>query len=56
MKNGKVYCLKDPITFEIKYIGFTRSTLSTRFSQHKHEALKKNTLSHCYNWFRKMCK
>jgi hypothetical protein len=53
MKNGKVYCLKDPITFEIKYIGFTRSTLSTRFSQHKHEALKKNTLSHCYNWFRK---
>lgn len=54
MKIGKIYCLKDPITLEIKYIGFTRNTINTRFSQHKHEALKKNTLSHCYNWFR-MC-
>lgn len=50
--NGKIYCLKDPTNNEIKYIGFTRSTLGTRFSQHKHEALKRNTLSHVYNWFR----
>lgn len=50
--NGKIYCLKNPTTFEVKYIGFTRSTLNTRFSQHKHEALVKNRLSHVYNWFR----
>lgn len=57
MKNlGKIYCLKEPITNQIRYIGFTRSSLKTRFSQHKHDALKKKKLSHCYNWFRKCVK
>ncbi len=53
---GRIYCLKNPFTFEIRYIGFTRSTLKCRFYQHKHEAIKKNTLSHCYNWFRECFK
>lgn len=52
MKQGKIYCLKDPFTLEVRYVGFTRISLSSRFSQHKHEAIKKNNLSHCYNWFR----
>ena len=50
--NGKIYCLKDPMTNEVRYVGFTRSTLKTRFSQHKHEALKRNKKTHVYNWFR----
>ena len=50
--NGKIYCLRDMRNNEIRYVGFTRSTIKTRFSQHKHEALKRNTLSHVYNWFR----
>ena len=54
--NGKIYCLKDPKSNEVKYVGFTRSTIKTRFSQHKHEALKRNKLSHVYNWFRKCSK
>jgi hypothetical protein len=54
MKNyGKIYALKDPFTLEIRYIGFTRVKLNERFSQHKHEALKRKKLTHCYNWFRK---
>jgi len=49
---GKIYSLSDPFTLEVRYIGFTRSTISTRYSQHKHEAIKKKKLSHLYNWFR----
>lgn len=52
MKQGKIYCLKDPFNLEVRYIGFTRNSLNVRFSQHKHEALVKNSLSRCYNWFR----
>lgn len=55
-KNGKIYCLINKETNEVRYVGFTRSSLNTRFSQHKHEALKRNTLSHVYNWFREMVK
>jgi hypothetical protein len=55
-KNGKIYCLINKKTNEVRYVGFTRSSLNTRFSQHKHEALKRNTLSHVYNWFREIVK
>ena len=52
MKKGLIYCLKDPFTDEIRYVGFTCTSINNRFSQHKYEALKKNVFSHKNNWFR----
>ena len=52
MKKGLIYCLKDPFTDEVRYVGFTTTTLKNRFSQHKYEALKRNVFSHKNNWFR----
>lgn len=55
LKNpGKVYCLKDPFTLEVRYVGFTKQTLNERLSKHRHTA-KKQLDKTCYqiNWFRK---
>lgn len=52
-KKGLVYCLKDPFTNEVRYIGFTSNKMSRRFSQHKYTALKQlHRTSHSINWFR----
>lgn len=40
-KTYKIYCLKHPITEEIRYIGITTNTLTNRLYQHKYNALKR---------------
>lgn len=52
MTTGTIYALVDPFTDKVRYVGFTRIKVSSRFSQHKHEALKKERQTHVYNWFR----
>lgn len=41
MANYKIYCLKHPITNEIKYIGLTKNELCKRLSQHISDVYKK---------------
>jgi len=53
MKTGLIYCLRDPFTNEVRYVGFTSTTMKNRFSQHKHDALKKQANTYKDNWFRK---
>ena len=52
-KLGKIYCLKDPFTLKIRYIGFTTTSLNNRFSAHKHDALVRLSQSYKDKWFRK---
>lgn len=54
MRKYKIYCLKHPSTLEIKYIGVTISSLSTRLCQHKHDAVKKNSDKYVSRWIRKV--
>lgn len=54
MKTYKIYCLKDPITLEIRYIGITTLKLKERYAQHKHVALKKEGQTHVAKWFKKI--
>lgn len=56
MKKYKIYCLKHPITLEIRYIGATSSTLKNRFYQHKYMALQKQGQTYVAKWFRKIVK
>ena len=49
----KVYCLKDPDTLEIRYIGYTKRTLSERLSGH-YMFNKENSLKE--NWLKKLLK
>ncbi len=53
MKTGRIYCLIDPFSYEIRYVGFTTNTLDNRFSSHKYEALKRKGPTHKDKWFRK---
>ncbi len=39
----KIYCLKDPNTLKIKYIGVTVSDLKQRLSQHIHDSKNNGT-------------
>lgn len=50
----KIYSLIDPITKEIRYIGVTSGYMSSRFSQHKYNSLKKNSQTYVAKWFRKV--
>ena len=43
MKKFKIYCLKCPDSLNIRYIGVTSQTLSSRFSQHMWDSKFKNT-------------
>lgn len=56
MKEIKIYCLYEPHTCKIRYIGRTISSLNTRLTQHICKA--KNNYSNCYkeNWIRKLLK
>ena len=46
MENYKIYCLIDPITDKVMYIGQTSKTLSQRLSQHLKSKYNKNKI----NW------
>jgi hypothetical protein len=48
----KIYSLLHPITKEVRYIGVTSLGLNSRFSQHKHNSLKKHAQTHVAKWFR----
>lgn len=52
MKTGKIYCLIDPFSYEVRYVGFTTNSLKNRFSSHKYEALKRKAPTHKDKWFR----
>jgi hypothetical protein len=40
MKTIKIYALKDPNTFEVKYVGKTQATLRLRLDQHMSAAFR----------------
>lgn len=50
----KIYCLKCPVTLQIRYIGVTVNTLSTRLSQHIFDAKKGGTYKR--NWIASLSK
>jgi len=52
MKNGKIYCLIDPITNEIRYIGQTLQTLQKRLIKHHSDCERLNT--HVNYWLRSL--
>lgn len=47
MRNTTIYCLLDPKTFEVKYVGRTTSTIEKRLSQH-YSSTNKNNGCLCY--------
>lgn len=51
----KIYCLKDPRTLEIRYIGVTTNTLGQRLSQHIHDS-KKREFTHKSKWINELRK
>lgn len=52
----KIYCLYEPHTCKIRYIGRTRSSLKRRLIQHKSKARNNYSNSHKENWIRKLLK
>lgn len=50
--NCSIYTLSNPITNEIKYVGFTSLTLDKRLKSHMHDSKRRNT--HLYCWIRKL--
>lgn len=50
---GKIYCLIDPFSLRVRYIGFTNRTIKQRFYSHRHEALKRMGNTYKDKWFRK---
>lgn len=52
MKKYKIYCLKDPNTLEIRYIGVTINKLNKRLSQHWYCANSRNLQTYVYKWIR----
>lgn len=58
MENDKlkvtIYCLVDPFTLKVRYIGRTRLTLNERLQYHmgkvRHKIKKQESLSHVHNW------
>lgn len=56
MKKYKIYCLKNPDTMEIRYIGVTTAKyISSRLSQHYYSA-NHNFQTHVAKWIRKIGK
>lgn len=53
MNKYKVYVLKDPITLDIRYVGYTGQLLSKRLSAHIQDC-KKIKNSHRVNWIRNL--
>lgn len=49
MREYKIYCLKDPISLEIRYVGVTVNSLNARLSQHLWES-KNRKGTHKINW------
>jgi group I intron endonuclease len=54
--NYFIYCLKDPISLEIRYIGFTSKTLKYRLSKHIDNAKYNKHNKHLCNWILKYLK
>lgn len=54
--NYFIYCLKDPISQEIRYIGFTTKTLKYRLSKHIDNAKYNKHNKHLCNWILKYLK
>lgn len=54
MKTVKIYCLKDPITNEIRYVGKTNSPLRKRLSAHCRE--KPINKTYKYHWIQSLIK
>lgn len=52
--NGKIYTLADPITNQIRYIGFTSLTLNERMYRHLLDSKRRN--NKLYSWFKKLTK
>ena len=52
--NYFIYCLKDPISLEIRYIGFTSKTLKYRLKKHIDNALYNKHNKHLCNWILKL--
>ena len=52
----KIYCLYEPHTCKIRYIGRTKSLLKRRLSQHISKAKNNYSNSHKENWIRKLLK
>jgi len=53
-EKGLIYCLKDPFTEQIRYIGFTSQTPKYRMNGHRTVAKHQlNKTYHSANWFRK---
>lgn len=52
----KIYCLKNPDTLEIRYVGVTTLKLNQRLSQHKCAAFTTKAQTHCAKWIRSMKK
>lgn len=50
MKIYKIYCLKHPITLEIRYIGITIKELKERLYQHKYVSKNKKVDTHVAKW------
>lgn len=55
MKNYKIYSLKDPETFEIRYIGVTQRALVTRLYHHVYES-KNSTGTYKKHWINSLLK
>jgi group I intron endonuclease len=52
MKQTIIYTLSDPTTNEVRYVGKTKSSLTTRLSQHIHDSLNNGTNSHKKAWIK----
>ena len=53
MTKYQLYCLKDPNTLEIRYIGITTASLKARLSQHLYD-VKVQKGTHKINWIRSL--
>lgn len=51
-----IYCLKDPSTLEIRYVGKTKQKLYARLSAHKRYARTTLRPTHATNWINKLLK
>lgn len=48
----KIYSLNDPLTNEIRYIGYTKGSLKKRLKEHIYDSNRNK--SHKCNWIRKL--
>lgn len=56
MKKYKIYCLKHPVSSEIRYIGVTTKELNQRLYHHKYVAKHKINNTHVTNWINSLLK